>query len=155
MKIYLDADAAPVAVKEILYRAVNRCRIPLVMVANQAMKVPDSKLISFIIVAAGPDEADHKIAELVEPGDLVITADIPLADRVVTAKGFALNPRGDFYTEDNIKGRLAVRDLMAELRNQEIITKGPAPFSSRDKQEFGNKLDQFLTKYLKSKKKEG
>jgi hypothetical protein len=149
MKIIIDADAAPVVIKDILFRAVERIKVPLILVANQPMKFPKSQYISSIIVAAGPDEADDRIAEIVKPGDLVITADIPLADRVVTRGGFALNPRGEFYTETNIKERLAMRDLMDELRNSGINTGGQGAFSSRDRQAFANQLDRFLTKHYK------
>jgi len=150
MQILIDADATPVVIKDILYRAVERNSIPLILVANQPMKHPKSVYISSIIVAAGPDEADDRIAEIVQPGDLVITADIPLADRVVTKGGYALNPRGDFYTVENIKERLAMRDLMDELRNSGLTTGNQAPFSSRDRQEFANQLDRFLTKHFKN-----
>jgi uncharacterized protein YaiI (UPF0178 family) len=147
MQILIDADATPVVIKDILFRAVERNQIPLILVANQPMKFPKSHYISLIVVAAGPDEADDRIAEIVQPGDLVITADIPLADRVVTLGGYALNPRGEFYTEANIKERLAMRDLMDELRNSGINTGGQSAFSSRDRQAFANQLDRFLTKH--------
>ncbi len=150
MQILIDADATPVVIKDILFRAVERNRIPLILVANQQMKFPESEFISSIVAAAGPDEADDRIAEIVQPGDLVITADIPLADRVVTRGAYALNPRGEFYTEANIKERLAMRDLMDELRNSGITTGNQAAFSSRDRQEFANQLDRFLTKYKKN-----
>lgn len=150
MKILIDADATPVVIKDILFRAVERNKIQLILVANQKMKFPESQYISSIIVPAGPDEADDKIAEIVQPGDLVITADIPLADRVVSAGAYALNPRGEFYTEENIKERLAMRDLMDELRNSGINTGNQSAFSSRDRQAFANHLDRFLTKLIKS-----
>ncbi len=149
MQILIDADATPVVIKDILFRAVERNKIQLILVANQQMKFPKSEYISSIIVAAGPDEADDRIAEIVQAGDLVITADIPLADRVVTRGGYALNPRGEFYTEANIKERLAMRDLMDELRNIGINTGGQGAFSSRDRQEFANQLDRFLTKHYR------
>lgn len=147
MQILIDADATPVAIKEILFRAAERNNIMLILVANQPMKHPGSPFISSIVVPAGPDEADDRIAEILQPGDLVITADIPLADRVVTKGGFALNPRGVFYTEANIKERLAMRDLMDELRNSGINTGNQAAFSNRDRQAFANQLDRFLTKH--------
>lgn len=146
MQILIDADATPVVIKDILFRAVERNKIPLILVANQPMKFPKSQFISSIVVAAGPDEADDRIAEIVQAGDLVITSDIPLADRVVTRGGYALNPRGEFYTEANIKERLAMRDLMDELRNIGINTGGQGAFSSRDRQAFANQLDRFLTR---------
>lgn len=147
MQILIDADATPVVIKEILFRAAERNNIMLILVANQPMKHPGSPFISSIVVPAGPDEADDCIAEILHPGDLVITADIPLADRVVTKGGFALNPRGVFYTEANIKERLAIRDLMDELRNSGIDTGNQAAFSNRDRQAFANQLDRFLTKH--------
>ena len=147
MQILIDADATPVVIKEILFRAAERNNIMLILVANQPMKHPGSPFISSIVVPAGPDEADDRIAEILHPGDLVITADIPLADRVVTKGGFALNPRGVFYTEANIKERLAIRDLMDELRNSGIDTGNQAAFSNRDRQAFANQLDRFLTKH--------
>lgn len=150
MQIFIDADATPVVIKDILFRAVERNRIPLILVANQPMKYPKSQFISSIVVAAGPDEADDKIADIVNAGDLVITADIPLADRVVTRGGFALNPRGEFYTTENIKERLAMRDLMDNLRSIGIDTGGLGAFSNRDRQAFANQLDRFLTKHQRS-----
>ncbi|HON80594.1 MAG TPA: YaiI/YqxD family protein [Spirochaetota bacterium] len=154
MQILIDADAAPVVIKDILFRAAIRNEIPLILVANQPMRFPQSPYISSIVVSAGPDEADNRIAEIICPGDLVITADIPLADRVVTRGGFALNPRGEFYTEANIKERLAMRDLMDDLRNSGIQTGAQAVFSSRDRQAFANQLDRFLTKYHRNRKEE-
>lgn len=147
MQILIDADAAPVVIKDILFRAAARNEIPLILVANQQMKIPPSPFISSIVVDAGPDEADDRIAEIVRAGDLVITADIPLADRVVARGGYALNPRGEFYTEENIKERLAMRDLMDDLRNSGIQTGSQAVFSSRDRQAFANQLDRFITRH--------
>jgi len=146
MQILIDGDAAPVVIKDILFRAAERNRIRVIIVTNQQMKFPESKFISLIIVPKGPDEADDRIADMVQPGDLVITADIPLADRVITHGGYALNPRGEFYNPDNIKERLAMRDFMDELRNSGINTKNQNSFSSRDRQLFANQLDRFLTK---------
>ncbi len=147
MQIFVDADAFPRALKEILFRAVERVRVPLVFVANQVMRLPESDLISFRHVDDGPDIADDRIAEWVQEGDLVITADLPLADRVVEKGGYALDPRGDLYTETNIKQRVATRNLMDELRGIGEITGGPAAFNKKDVQAFGNQLDRFLTKY--------
>jgi hypothetical protein len=145
MRIYLDADAVPNAIKEILFRSVERNRIILVLVANQPVKVPRSEYISSIVVPAGPDKADDRIVELLQEGDLVVTADIPLADRVAEKGAYAIDPRGTLYTVDNIKERLAVRDLMENLRNEGITTGGPSAFSQRDRREFANQLDRFLT----------
>jgi hypothetical protein len=146
MRIIIDADAVPSAVKEILFRASVRNRIPLIMVANIKLKHPASEYISSVVVSAGPDEADDYIAEMTIESDLVITADIPLADRVVSKGGCALNPRGAIYTKENIKERLAMRDLMDELRNGGIDTGGPAPFTDRDRREFANSLDTYIRK---------
>ena len=117
MRIYVDADGFPTAAKDLLIRAAVRLHVPLVFVANKQVRYEPSVIISSIIVPEGPDLADDRIAELAKPGDLVITADIPLADRVVAKGAFALSPRGKFYTEGNIKDRLAMRDLMNELRD--------------------------------------
>ena len=150
MQIIIDADSISVAIKDILFRAAEKNKISLILVANQVLKFPDSSFISAIVVPAGPDEADHKISEIVEPGDLVVTEDIPLADRIITKGGFIINSRGDFYNKENIKERLAMRDLMDVLRNSGIKTGGPAAFSSRDRLAFANQLDRFLTKYKNS-----
>ena len=147
MKIYIDADACPNVVKDLLFRAVKKRKINLIMVANQHIREVNSPYISSIQVGAGDDVADMKIVELAEAGDLVITADIPLADHIVQKEAFALNPRGELYTETNIRERLSVRDFMAELRTTGIDTGGPPPFGERDKQNFANALDRFLTKH--------
>ncbi len=149
MQIFVDADAFPRALKEILYRAVERVRVPLIMVANQTMGLPESEFITMRTVPDGPDVADDSIVEWVEPGDLVVTADLPLADRVVDKGATALDPRGELYTDVNIKQRRATRDLMDELRGTGMITGGPAVFNKKDVQAFVNQLDRFLTKRLK------
>jgi len=149
MNILVDADACPNAVKEILVRAVDRVEINMVMVANQFIQTRKSKYISSIIVPQGADVADDKIVDMVKEGDLVITADIPLADRVVTKGAYALNPRGEFYTEENIKQRLSIRDFMDELRSSGIDTGGAAPYNNKNSQAFANQLDRFLTKHIK------
>ena len=144
MKILVDADACPRAVKEILFRAVQRRKIPTTLIANQYIRVPSSEHIDSIAVTAGPDEADDRIVELVEPEDLVITADIPLADRVVAKGATALDPRGKLLTAANIKERLATRDLLDELRNAALVGGGPSSFGARDTQAFADQLNQFL-----------
>ena len=149
MQILVDADALPNVIKDILFRAVKRLRIPLTMVANQYVTVEKSKYIKSIVVSSGPDVADDRIVELVQQGDLVVTADIPLADRVVAKGAYALDPRGDLYTEENIKDRLAMRNLMNELRNGGVIEGGPQGFSRKDRQAFANQLSRFLTKHCK------
>ncbi len=150
MQILVDADATPVVIKDILFRAAERNRIMMVLVSNQKMKIPESEFISSMVVAAGPDEADDRIVEIAGAGDLIITADIPLADRVVSLGGFALNPRGEFYTADNIKQRLAMRDLMDNLRNSDIIADRQRPFTSRERSLFANELDRFISRHKRS-----
>jgi hypothetical protein len=154
MQIIIDADAVPSVIKDILFRAVERNKIPLILVANQVLKIPDSAFISAIVVPAGHNEADDRIAEIVQPGDLVVTDDIPLADRVVRKGGHVIDSRGKLYTEANIGERLATRDMLDELRNSGINTGGPSPFTSRDRQAFANQLDRFFTKHGSIKKRE-
>ncbi len=149
MRIFIDADAFPNVIKDILMRASMRLNVSLIFVANKPLRIDNAAHISVILVTAGADVADDKIAELVQPGDLVITADIPLADRTVTKGAFALNPRGKLYTEENIKDSLAMRGLMNELRDSGMITGGPATFDRKDRQAFANGLDSFLIKQLK------
>lgn len=153
MKIYVDADGFPGAVKGLLIRAAIRLHVPLVFVANKKLKYESSAIISSIIVPEGPDIADDRIVELAQPGDLVITADIPLADRVVAKGAFALDYRGKLYTEDNIKDRLALRDLLYELRDGGMVTGGPSMFSKKDCHAFVNQLDSFLIRQLKKETK--
>jgi hypothetical protein len=150
MQIYVDADGFPTAAKELLIRAAIRLQVPLVFVANKRVRYETAATISTIVVPEGPDLADDRITELARPGDLVITADIPLADRVVAKGAFALNPRGKLYTEGNIKDSLAMRDLMNGLRDGGLMTGGPATFSKKDCQAFVNQLDSFLIKRLKN-----
>jgi hypothetical protein len=150
MQILVDADAFPHVIKDILIRASARFHVPLVFVSNKPVRVERSVNISSIVVPAGPDLADDHIVELAQPGDLVITDDIPLADRVVAKGGFAINPRGKLYTEDNIKDRLALRDLMNKLRDGGMITGGPSVFSRKDRQAFANQLNSFLSRHFKT-----
>jgi uncharacterized protein YaiI (UPF0178 family) len=144
MRIWVDADACPNVIKDILFRAAERARVTLTLVANQPIRTPPSQYINALQVPAGFDVADNKIVELAEAGDLVVTADIPLAAGVIEKGGHALDPRGETYTRDNIKERLAMRKLMDELRSSGIDTGGPATFSNADRQAFANKLDRFL-----------
>lgn len=146
MTIWVDADACPKAVKEILYRAAGRTKTKLVLVANQPLKTPQSDYITSILVPAGFDVADERIADNLHAGDLVITADIPLAANVIERGGHALNPRGEFYTGDNIRERLSMRNFLDELRSTGVMTGGPAPLAQSDRQEFANQLDRFLTR---------
>jgi uncharacterized protein YaiI (UPF0178 family) len=147
MQIWVDADACPRVIKEILYRAAERKKVQLTLVANQPLQTPASAFIKSLIVSSGFDVADDKIVELMQAGDLVITADIPLAASAIEKNGHALNPRGEFYTKDNIKERLAVRNMLDELRGCGVETGGPAAFNACDKQAFANQLDRFLAKH--------
>lgn len=147
MQIWVDADACPRVIKEILYRAAERKKVQLTLVANQPLQTPNSTFVGSLVVGSGLDVADDKIVELMQAGDLVITADIPLAAAAIEKSGHALNPRGEFYTADNIKERLAVRNMLDELRGCGVETGGPAAFSACDKQAFANQLDRFLAKH--------
>lgn len=146
MKILVDADACPNVIKEILYRAAERLKLPLILVANQPLRPPPSPFIKSIQVSAGFDVADSRIVQEVQSGDLVITADIPLAAEVVEKGGFALNPRGELYTRENVRERLAMRDLMTELRDTGIETGGPSALGKSERQAFANQLDRFLAR---------
>lgn len=150
MQIWVDADACPAVIKDILYRAAQRKLVTLTLVANQPLRTPVSPYIRSLRVAGGFDVADHKIVERVQAGDLVITADIPLAADVIKKGGYALNPRGELYTADNIQERLTLRNFLGELRNTGVQTGGPPPLSHSDRQAFANQLDRFLTRYVKS-----
>ena len=147
MKLWVDADACPVVIKEILFRAAERTCSLLTLVANQPIRVPSSQYIKTVQVPAGFDVADDEIVKRLEAGDLVITADIPLAAEVVEKGGHALNPRGELYTTENIKARLNMRDFMDTLRSSGINTGGPPAISLSDRQAFANNLDRFLAKY--------
>lgn len=144
MHIWVDADACPAAIKDILFRAAQRTGLPLTLVANHGMRIPSSPRISFVLVAAGSDVADNEIIKRLHAGDLVVTADIPLAAEVVAKGAVALDPRGELYTEDNVRARLSVRDFMETLRNNGVETGGPATLSARDRQLFANRLDTIL-----------
>ena len=144
MRIWADADACPGVIREILYRAAERVRVPLVLVANQPLATPRSPYISAVRVAAGFDAADHHIVAHLKPGDLVITADIPLAAEVLEHGGEAINPRGERYSRDTIRERLVMRDFMDLMRGSGEITGGPQPLSQADRQAFANALDRLL-----------
>jgi len=147
LKIYLDGDAFPNLLKPILFRSIERLGIETYVVANKKINIGKSNHITYMIVDAGADEADHKIVEMVEEGDLVITADIPLADRVITENAHAIDHRGELYSVDNIKQYLAMRNLMDKIRESGEITKGPKPFGQKDAHEFANQLNAFLSKH--------
>ena len=146
MKIWVDADACPAVIKEILFRAAERTKTETTLVANQLLRVPPSPYLRALQVPAGFDVADNRIAQEVQPGDLVITADIPLASQVIERGGFALNPRGEFYTPDNIRQRLTMRNFMEELRGSGVDISGPSAFNQSDRQAFAAELDRFLAK---------
>ena len=150
-RIWIDADACPRVIKEILFRAADRVRLPLTLVANSKIQHPRSDYINAIQVAAGADVADAYIIDHAEPGDLAITADIPLAAGLIEKGAFALNPRGEMYTSENIRSALSMRNFMDSLRGDGVITGGPAAFSQTDRQNFANQLDRFLTRHTMSK----
>ncbi|MFO1040693.1 MAG: YaiI/YqxD family protein [Planctomycetaceae bacterium] len=149
MQIWVDGDACPVEIKELLYRAAVRVQLKLTVVANQTIRIPRSEYISLMTVPSGLNVADKQIVELLNPGDLVVTADIPLAAHVVQKGGIALDPRGDLLTEANIGERITMRNLMDELRGNDLVTGGPAPYGPKDKQAFANQLDRILAKRAK------
>lgn len=147
MQIWVDADACPVVIKEILFRAADRARIPTTLVANKLLHVPPSPYLKAMQVAKGFDVADNEIVTRLEAGDLVITADIPLAAQVIDKGGHALNPRGEFYSTENIRERLAMRDFMESLRASGVETQGPNAMQSSDRHAFAKQLDQFLARF--------
>lgn len=144
MKIWVDGDACPKPVKEILFRVADRIPVEVVLVANSGMFVPGSRWVRLVRVAPGFDVADNHIVKEVRPGDLVITADIPMAAEVIGNGGICLSPRGEMLTEANIQGRLTMRNFLEELRSSDVRTGGPPPFNQRDRQNFANELDRYL-----------
>jgi hypothetical protein len=152
MRLWIDADAAPRDVKEIVFRAARRLEIPTVLVANQWLSTPmDHPFVSAVRVAGGPDVADRHIAEHAEPGDVAVTADIPLAARLVEKRVTVIDPRGEEYSEENVGERLAVRDFMDSLRGAGVETFGPRPYGPRDRQAFAAALDRALTRALRGR----
>lgn len=149
MQIWVDADACPGVIKEIIFRAAERLQIQTILVANQMLRTPPSKYIRAIQVPSGFDVADRHIVDQLNAGDLVITADIPLAAFVIERGGHALNPRGEMYTTTNIQERLSMRNFMESLRSAGVETGGPAAFGQADRQAFGNALDRFLAKQVR------
>ena len=152
MRIWVDADACPNVIKDILFRIAERTRIVVTLVANQPTRTPPSQYIKALQVPAGFDAADAKILELTQGGDLVITADLPLAASVIEKGAHALDPRGDLYTRDNIKERLAMRNFMDELRSSGVDTGGPSAFSNADRMAFANRIDRFLANSIATSK---
>jgi uncharacterized protein YaiI (UPF0178 family) len=146
MRIWVDADACPAVIKDILYRAAERAELHLILVANQVLRTPASPWIRVVQVGRGFDVADNHIANAVESGDLVITADIPLAAGVVEKGASALNPRGELYSRENVRELLDMRNFMETLRSTGVETGGPSPFSHADRQAFANQLDRFLAR---------
>ncbi len=150
MQIWVDADACPVVIKEILFRAAERTGVQLTLVANQPMRIPVSQRVELLQVTSGFDVADNEIVKRLAAGDLVITSDIPLAAEVLEKGGYALNPRGELYSADNIGARLNMRDFMDTLRASGIDTGGPPALSKKDRQSFANQLDRLLTKHVRN-----
>jgi uncharacterized protein YaiI (UPF0178 family) len=150
MHIWVDADACPVAVKEILFRAAERLQISLTLVANRPLRTPPSRFVRMVQVPRGIDVADGEIAGRLERGDLVVTADIPLAAEVIARGGHALNPRGEFYTPDNIRERLALRNFLEEQRGSGVQTGGPPPLDRTDLKRFADQLDRFFTRLARA-----
>lgn len=148
MTLYIDGDAFPNLLKPIILRSIERLSLNTFVISNKRITIGNSKHIRYIIVEQGADKADHHIVEMIKEGDLVITADIPLADRIISQKAHAIDHRGELYTIDNIKQYLAMRNLAEEIRNSGEITGGPKPFSQKDAHAFANALHRFLTKHI-------
>ncbi|WP_425617236.1 YaiI/YqxD family protein [Anatilimnocola sp. NA78] len=151
MQIWIDGDACPVDVKELLFRTADRRQVKMTVVANQSIRIPRSEYISSLLVTDGANIADRKIVELLTPGDLVVTADIPLAADVIAKGGEALDPRGQLHTEASIGERLAVRNMLDQMRGSGDVIRGPRGYNSNDRQAFANTLDRWLTKALRER----
>ncbi len=149
LKLWIDADACPMVIKEILFRVADRRQIETTLVANQSIAIPQSDFVQRVTVRDGADVADNAIVELIQPGDVVITGDIPLAARVVDKAGYAISPRGELYDDKSIHERLATRNLMEQFRSAGLETAGPKPLNQKDVQTFANQLDRLLTRLLK------
>jgi len=153
MRIWVDADACPGVIKEILFRAAERTGVQVTLVANQPLRVPPTPFVDALQVGSGFDVADNEIVRRLTAGDLVVTADIPLAAEVIAKGGHALNPRGELYTTDNIKARLSMRDFMDALRSSGVDTGGPPALGQADRQAFANSLDRFLARHRQASPK--
>jgi uncharacterized protein YaiI (UPF0178 family) len=149
MQILVDADACPSVVKDILFRAGPRMKVAVTLVANQFLRTPPSPYIRALQVPAGFDVADTRIVEMTQPGDLIITADIPLAAAVLARKAHALDPRGEWFSEENIEERLTIRSMLDQLRSTGVATGGPPPYSPRDGKNFAAQLDRFLSRHAR------
>ena len=150
MNIWVDADACPVVIKEILFKAAVRIQVKVTLVANQTLNIPPSQHIKFLKVSSGFDVADNEIIKRLNEGDLVITGDIPLAAEAIEKKAFVLSPRGELYSADNIRARLSMRDFMETLRASGVDTGGPSALTQNDRQAFANHLDKLLNKYARN-----
>jgi len=146
----VDADACPVPIKQILFRAADRARCPVTLLANHPMQVPGSPYVRFVQVPSGLDVADNEILKRARPEDLVVTQDIPLAAEIVALGALAVSPRGEPFTRENVRSRLAIRDFMTELRDNGVRTGGPSPLDATDKQRFANALDRWLARRSRS-----
>jgi len=146
MTLYIDGDAFPNLLKPILFRAIKRLKLPTIVISNKRINIGESNYITYLLVGSGMDEADNRIVEMVNPGDLVVTSDIPLADRVIMKKALVIDHRGKLLSETNIKQCLAMRNLMQEIRDSGEITKGPAPINKKDAHKFANQLDKILSR---------
>ena len=147
MTIWVDADACPRVIRDILYRAAERCQVALTLVANQAIEIPRSRHVRMLTVSAGFDVADNEIARRVEAGDLVVTSDIPLAADAIAKHAEVVSPRGERFTPDNIRERLTMRDFMDTMRSSGLTSGGPPPLSPTDRQAFANALDSYLARH--------
>ena len=147
MAIWVDADACPRVIRDILYRAAERCQVALTLVANQTIEIPRSRHVRMLTVSAGFDVADNEIARRVEAGDLVVTSDIPLAADAIAKHAEVVSPRGERFTPDNIRERLTMRDFMDTLRSSGLTSGGPPPLSPTDRQAFANALDSYLARH--------
>jgi hypothetical protein len=149
MRLFIDGDAFPNLLKPIVLRSIERLKLPTFVIANKKINIGISTYITYMIVDAGADEADHKIVDMVAEDDLVITADIPLADRIISKNAHAIDHRGTLYSKDNIKQLLTMRNLMEEIRDSGEITKGPKPFTTKDAHNFANQFHAYLSKNLR------